>query len=85
LDHGGTFSIQITDSGTGIPKEFHERIMEPFFSTKASQGAGLGLTIARALAQSHHGRLYLNTNSEHTQFVLTLPKMQHTVPKLFAA
>ena len=51
--------------------------MQPFFTTKeAGKGVGLGLSIALGIAQSHHGRLYLDTASPHTRFRLELPKKQ---------
>ncbi len=50
--------IAVEDDGPGIPKELRERIFEPFFSTKPSgQGTGLGLTVARTIADRNHGAL----------------------------
>jgi signal transduction histidine kinase len=50
--------ISITDTGTGIPPEDVQRILEPFFTTKPEgKGTGLGLPICRRIAQEHHGTL----------------------------
>ena len=55
-------AIEITDTGTGIPIEIHERIFQPFFTTRAvGKGTGLGLAISRAIvsamgARSRSGR-----------------------------
>lgn len=50
--------IAVEDDGPGIPREIRGRIFDPFFSTKPSgQGTGLGLTVARTIADRHHGAL----------------------------
>jgi signal transduction histidine kinase len=52
--------IRVTDSGPGIPEERREVVFEPFFSTKRNkEGRGLGLYIAREIAEYHGGRLTL--------------------------
>lgn len=52
--------IAVEDDGPGIPQEIREKIFDPFFSTKpAGQGSGLGLTVARTIADRHHGALEL--------------------------
>ena len=67
--------ICIVDSGLGIPTENQDKIMQPFFTTKSvGQGTGLGLSISKGLAESLGGSLYLSKDSEHTSFVLELPK-----------
>jgi PAS domain S-box-containing protein len=54
----GEASIQVQDTGPGIPAEIREQIFEPFFTTKA-RGGGLGLPIARRTAELHGGSLTL--------------------------
>ena len=50
--------IAVEDDGPGIPEEIRAKIFDPFFSTKpAGQGTGLGLTVARTVADRHHGAL----------------------------
>jgi signal transduction histidine kinase len=52
--------VVITDDGPGIPQERRETVFEPFFSTKPQkQGKGLGLYIAREIAEYHGGSLTL--------------------------
>ena len=41
--------VEIRDTGPGIPAAIRERVLEPFFTTKA-RGGGLGLPIAQAHA-----------------------------------
>lgn len=64
----------IKDSGPGIPKDVAEHVMEPFFSTKdIGKGTGLGLALARGIAQKHGGDLHY-VEAPHTTFMLELPK-----------
>jgi len=51
--------VIVADSGTGIPDKLRQSVFEPFISTKGEAGTGLGLYIARTLAQNNGGRLTL--------------------------
>jgi two-component system NtrC family sensor kinase len=58
------FLITVTDTGSGIPSELRERVLEPFFTTKAvGQGTGLGLSIAYSIMKRHDGSLELTEAS----------------------
>ncbi len=48
--------IEVVDQGPGIPAGDTERIFEPFF-TRAQSGTGLGLFLARELAQANRATL----------------------------
>lgn len=66
--------VEVADNGAGVPFELRERIFEPFFTTKGPRGTGLGLGVARAIAEAHGGRLELvNPGSPGATFRLTLP------------
>jgi len=66
-------TIEIHDSGPGIPPEVRAQVFEPFFTTKA-RGGGLGLPIARRTAERHGGNLTLACPPEGgTVATLTLP------------
>ncbi|MBC7533290.1 MAG: GHKL domain-containing protein [Oligoflexus sp.] len=68
--------LSITDGGPSIPMTIRSRILEPFFTTKPyGQGTGLGLSISKAIADKHHGRLYLDELASSTRFVLELPSL----------
>jgi signal transduction histidine kinase len=70
----GDVSVSVQDSGPGVPEADHERIFRPFYSADASDGTGLGLTIARELAQALGGRLELSSRvGEGSRFELILP------------
>jgi two-component system, NtrC family, sensor kinase len=47
--------VSICDTGTGIAPENSKRLFEPFFSTKAAKGTGLGLWISRGIVQKYEG------------------------------
>jgi len=49
--------LEVADRGGGVPPELVERIFEPFFSGRSGQGTGLGLFLARELAQSNGATL----------------------------
>ena len=56
----GRVRIEVWDDGVGLTPEARRRAFEPFFTTKPEgRGSGLGLTVARALAESHGGSLRL--------------------------
>lgn len=62
-DDKATIRVTVCDSGIGIPADMLERIFEPFIqvdgsSTRRFGGAGLGLSIARQIAQVLNGTLY---------------------------
>jgi signal transduction histidine kinase len=53
---GDRMALEVSDNGPGIAAEIADRIFEPFETTK-SGGMGLGLTVARQIADAHGGRL----------------------------
>ena len=71
---GRLVSIALTDNGPGVPEADRIRVFDPFFTSKrADGGTGLGLPIARALAESRGGSLELGETASGACFVLTLP------------
>jgi signal transduction histidine kinase len=72
-DGDGMVRLSVTDGGPGIPEEALERIFEPFYSADGAQGAGLGLAIARELAERLQGSLDVRTDTGATVFTVTLP------------
>ena len=70
-----SISVAIYDSGVITSPETRQRMMEPFYTTKeVGKGVGLGLSISKAIVQSHHGELFLDTNSVNTCFIIRLKK-----------
>jgi signal transduction histidine kinase len=72
----GGVTIEISDTGRGIPPEIHDRIFDPFFTTKeVGRGTGQGLAIARAvIVEKHGGTLTFETGAgQGTTFFIRLP------------
>lgn len=53
--------IRVTDTGPGIPTEARARVLEPFYTTKAS-GLGMGLAISRTIVAQHGGQLSIESS-----------------------
>jgi signal transduction histidine kinase len=71
---GGSSLIRVSDNGPGVPARLQERLFQPFAGSGRPDSTGLGLAIARELAQGHGGDLSLSvTGSEGTVFELRLP------------
>ncbi|MCW5553639.1 MAG: hypothetical protein KIS67_15945 [Verrucomicrobiae bacterium] len=66
-------SIEVQDSGKGIPPEVQGRLFDPFFTTKEG-GMGLGLPIAARIVEKHGGQLLYRTElNRGTTFSILLP------------
>ncbi len=71
---GMRVEIAVTDSGLGIPEEIAKNMMQPFYTTKAiGKGTGLGLSISKEIIEAHDGKLWYDSNSPNTKFVIELP------------
>ena len=56
----GAVECEVADRGPGVPAADLERVFEPFYSTKPDdEGSGLGLVLARNIAEGHGGSLAL--------------------------
>ena len=71
----GHVVLTVTDDGPGIPDELRERIFERFTRGTGDSGGsfGLGLSIVRAVAESHEGTVALAPGEGGARFVVTLP------------
>ena len=74
--------ISVSDTGVGIPADELDRLFSRFFrastaTANAIPGVGLGLTITKAIAEAHHGRVRVaSTVGEGTTFTLELPSQR---------
>lgn len=72
--------ISVADSGHGMSRSTASRIFEPFYTTKGTEGSGLGLWISNSIAQRHGGRLSVRSctdlGRQGTTFSLFLPDKQ---------
>ena len=66
--------ITVDDNGTGIPEHIRQRIFDVFFSTKGSQGTGLGLAVTKKIIEEHEGSIEVQSSeNQGTKFVIRLP------------
>jgi two-component system, OmpR family, sensor kinase len=70
----GCVQARVADDGPGVPEHQRERIFERFVRLDSSKpGHGLGLAIARRIAQQHHGDLTCDPTPTGASFTLRLP------------
>jgi signal transduction histidine kinase len=71
--YNGAAELTVADRGPGLPAGARGKVFERFFTGDAARGAGLGLAIARELAERMEGRLMLSADRDVTAFTLELP------------
>jgi heavy metal sensor kinase len=79
---GSEYALSVADTGPGIPDELQQKVFERFFrvdkartrSEKDGGGAGLGLSIARWIAEAHQGRVILaRSDASGSTFTAFIP------------
>jgi signal transduction histidine kinase len=69
----GAAGFTVADAGPGLPEGSRAKVFERFYTGDAARGAGLGLAIARELAERMDGRLRVSSQPGGTAFTLELP------------
>ncbi len=75
-EEGNFISIDLSDTGKGIPANKQKRVFEPGFTTK-TRGWGLGLSLAKRIIEDYHkGKIFVKNSklNEGTTFSIKLPK-----------
>jgi two-component system, NtrC family, sensor histidine kinase KinB len=65
LAHPNSVKVSVSDTGPGIPPEFHLEVFDDFFrlpGAESQEGMGLGLAIARRLVQSMSGKIWVESD-----------------------
>jgi signal transduction histidine kinase len=79
----GEIHIIVSDNGHGIPAEHRDEIFQPFFTTKADRGTGLGLALSRKIIEHHHGRICMQSSvrpgRSGTIFKICLPAKAESI------
>ncbi len=69
-------TVEVLDSGPGIPDLIRSKIFDPFFTTK-SRGSGLGLSISHSIADAHRGTLRAENNKgKGARLIVEFPAAQ---------
>ncbi len=72
------FTVEISDTGSGMDEETKRQVFNPFFTTK-NEGTGLGLSIVHSICEQHGGNIeIISTPGEGTTFVVKLPAYLET-------
>ena len=84
---GGWATLEVHDTGAGIPLEEIDHVFEPFFTTKApEEGTGLGLAVVRRIVENHGGHIGVESVPGHgTVFRAVFPLVGGTPPTQEAA
>ena len=75
----GVIRLSVTDTGSGIPAEFHDRVFQRFAQADSSDrrqkgGTGLGLNICKSIIIAHHGTIEFDSSpGKDTEFYFELP------------
>lgn len=74
---GDSMVLSVIDSGEGIAAEHLAHLFDRFYKTDASRahaaGSGLGLSIAKAIVERHHGSIRVESRPGRTAFTVALP------------
>jgi len=91
-DSDSSITFVISDTGTGIQKEYLDKVFEPFFTTKGiGKGTGLGLATAYGIVKMHKGQITVTSNADPaagptgTTFRITLPREDEFAEKTLNA
>jgi signal transduction histidine kinase len=75
--HPNSVKVSISDTGPGIPAEFHQEVFDDFFrlpGTENQEGVGLGLSIVRRLVQGMGGKVWVESDpGAGTKFCFLIP------------
>jgi len=72
---GQVVTLEVVDTGRGIPEDLIDRVFDPFFTTKEDwEGRGLGLSVVHKIVEDHGGRLDISSEvGQGTTVTVTLP------------
>ena len=82
---GNTIRISVTDHGSGVPEQFHDKIFGKFTQADGSDrrrigGSGLGLSIAKLIVEQHGGAIGFDSiTGQGTTFYFDLPMAQENI------
>ncbi len=73
-DERSSTILEVEDDGAGIPEDMSEKVFEDFFSTKGTEGTGVGLLVVQKVAHEHGGTVTFKSKpGEGTAFRVVIP------------
>jgi signal transduction histidine kinase len=73
--------LTVADNGHGMTADVQQRIWETFFTTKGTEGTGLGLDIVKSIVEAHGGRIECQSApNAGAKFTITLPVAAPAAP-----
>ena len=77
----GWVVVRVSDNGPGVDPAMADRLFEPFMTTRSrDESSGLGLAVARHIAEQHGGTLTLEAAGTGACFALRLPAAPRSTP-----
>ena len=74
---GGGIEYRVLDNGCGMSAEVKKNIFQQFFSTKGSEGTGIGLMITKKIVDEHHGEILVESEEgAGSTFIIRIPGKQ---------
>ena len=74
---GDRIVFEVCDNGIGMDRETREKAFTLFFSSKGTEGTGLGLYVANHIIKQHGGAIEVQSNEgKGTRFIISLPRRQ---------
>ena len=72
--HGDSCKLVVTDDGIGMTPEQTANVFSPFYTTKGSEGTGLGLAVVHGIVTRHNGNVAVeSTPGQGSRFTISLP------------
>jgi len=79
----GDTVFEVEDDGEGIPEDMTRKVFNEFFSSKGTEGTGIGLLVVQKVAEEHGGTVSFNSKpGEGTVFNITIPHRRAQLPHL---
>jgi len=70
----GATVLEVEDDGAGIPEDLNSKVFEDFFSSKGTEGTGIGLLVVQKVAEEHGGKVVFSSSPGNgTIFTVTIP------------
>ncbi len=77
----GDTVFEVKDNGEGIPEEMSRKVFQEFFSSKGTEGTGIGLLVVQKVAEEHGGTVsFTSEPGKGTTFWVTIPRIHQLHP-----